>query len=33
MPYRDMTSEEYNQEMHDYYASYLEDVVEFNLEK
>ncbi len=28
MPYKDMTSEEYNQEMHDYYASYLEDVAD-----
>jgi hypothetical protein len=28
MPYKDMTSEEYNQEMHDYYASYLEDQVD-----
>ena len=33
MPYKDMTNEEYNQEMHDYYASYLEDMVEFNIEK
>ena len=28
MPYKDMTNEEYNQEMHDYYASYLEDHAE-----
>ena len=28
MPYKDMTNEEYNQEMHDYYASYLEDQAE-----
>jgi len=28
-----LTNEEYNQEMHDYYASYLEDVVEFNIER
>ena len=28
MPYRELTDEEYNQEMHDYYASYLEDVVD-----
>jgi hypothetical protein len=28
-----LTNEEYNQEMHDYYASYLEDIVEFNIEK
>jgi len=28
MPYRELTSEEYNQEMHDYYASYLEDVAD-----
>ncbi len=28
MPYKDMTNEEYNQEMHDYYASYLEDVAD-----
>ena len=28
MPYKDITSEEYNQEMHDYYASYLEDVAD-----
>jgi hypothetical protein len=28
MPYRELTDEEYNQEMHDYYASYLEDVAD-----
>ena len=28
MHYKDMTDEEYNQEMHDYYASYLEDQVD-----
>ncbi len=28
MPYRELTNEEYNQEMHDYYASYLEDVAD-----
>jgi hypothetical protein len=28
MPYRELTDEEYNQEMHDYYASYLEDQVD-----
>mgnify|MGYP001257126217 CR=1 FL=1 len=28
MPYRELTGEEYNQEMHDYYASYLEDVAD-----
>ena len=31
MPYRELTSEEYNQEMHDYYASYLEDQVDFHV--
>ena len=28
MPYKDITDEEYNQEMHDYYASYLEDMAD-----
>ena len=28
MPYRELTNEEYNQEQHDYYASYLEDVAD-----
>mgnify|MGYP001385643645 FL=1 len=28
MPYRELTDEEYNQEMHDYYASYLEDMAD-----
>jgi len=28
MPYRKLTDEEYDQEMHDYYASYLEDVAD-----
>jgi len=31
MPYRELTNEEYNQEQHDYYASYLEDQVEFHI--
>ena len=31
MPYKDMTSEEYNQEMHDYYASYLEDIADCHI--
>ena len=31
MPYKDMTSEEYNQEQHDYYASYLEDIVDCHI--
>ena len=31
MPYRELTDEEYNQEMHDYYASYLEDQVDYNM--
>jgi len=30
---KNITDEEYNQEMHDYYASYLEDMVECNIEK
>ena len=29
MPYKELTDEEYNQEQHDYYASYLEDQVDF----
>ena len=28
MPYRELTDEEYNQEMHDYYASYWEDIAD-----
>ena len=31
MPYKDITDEEYNQEQHDYYASYLEDQVDSHL--
>jgi len=31
MPYIEPTDEEYNQEMHDYYASYLEDQVDCHL--
>ena len=30
MPYN-ITDEEYNQEQHDYYASYLEDVVDYHI--
>jgi len=29
MPYN-ITDEEYNQEQHDYYASYLEDMVDYH---
>ena len=28
MPYKELTDEEYDQEQHDYYASYLEDQVD-----
>ena len=31
MPYRELTDEEYNQEQHDYYASYLEDIVDCHI--
>ena len=31
MPYIKLTNEEYNQEQHDYYASYLEDQVDYNI--
>jgi hypothetical protein len=31
MHYKDMTDEEYNQEQHDYYASYLEDMVDCHI--
>ena len=27
----ELTNEEYNQEMHDYYASYLEDQADYNM--
>jgi len=30
MPYKDITDEEYNQEQHNYYASYLEDMVDYH---
>ena len=31
MFYKELTDEEYNQEMHDYYASYLEDQADYNM--
>ena len=31
MPYDKLTDEEYNQEQNDYYASYLEDVVDYHI--
>ena len=31
MLYIKLTDEEYNQEQHDYYASYLEDQVDYNI--
>jgi len=31
MPYDKLTDEEYNQEQHDYYASYLEDIVDCHI--
>jgi hypothetical protein len=31
MLYKDITDEEYNQEQHDYYNSYLEDIVDYHV--
>ena len=31
MPYIELKDEDYNQEQHDYYASYLEDQVDYNV--
>ena len=31
MPYIETKDEDYNQEMHDYYASYLEDQADYNM--
>ena len=31
MLYKNITDEEYNQEQHDYYASYLEDMVDYHV--
>ena len=28
MPYRELTDEEYNEQQHEYYASYLEDIAD-----
>ncbi len=28
MPYKELTDEEYNEQQHEYYASYLEDIAD-----